>query len=447
MHRAQGVGAQRHRASSTVPAQTSTHTRPRRPSPSRSSTRARPPRQGDLHQTRVRRRRLRCPQRVERRQRLGPAGAPELWRHGRPGHRGPLRRRSPGSTPRPGHERRQGSGASAAAEADDAGAVGAQADGQRRALRTPAHHVLAAPEHPHGLAAFRRPGPGHERAPGCGACRRRHRRWPAATRDPAGAAPAGIGLDVGRLDPGRLQGQGPLARPVRRRDATGARCCCGPAPARSPARPARKPGAVGASAPSWTRAPAGRRSSAKPARPRTTSGPESWKSGPSIWARQAARSGIARHVDGRRAPSWSDVERPAAASTMDCHPVQRQRWARSAASTSRRDGGAPGACSSAARRMTMPGVQKPHWLAPWRRRRRPSGLAARRRQSLERGDLPPGDAAHRGDAGDTGRVVDPDGAAATLTLRATAVLDGAAAEFLAQRVEEEMPSATATSRR
>jgi hypothetical protein len=42
-------------------------------------------------------------------------------------------------------------------------------------------------------------------------------------------------------------------------------------------------------------------------------------------------------------------------------------------------------------------------------------------------------------AGDAGRPVDPDRATSALTLRAAAVLDGAAAEFLSQRIEKADP--------
>ena len=66
-------------------------------------------------------------------------------------------------------------------------------------------------------------------------------------------------------------------------------------------------------------------------------------------------------------------------------------------------------------------------------------LAQLLRRSLEGGDLTPGDAADGRHAGDAGRPVDPHRAASALTLRAAAVLDGAAAEFLAQRVQEADP--------
>ena len=183
----------------------------------------------------------------------------------------------------------------------------------------------------------------------------------------------------------------------------------------------------------------GAESSAKPPPPRTTSGPELWKAGPSTWARHAASTGFRGSPAGRAAaPSTPSALH--AASTIDCQPVQRHRWARRAASTSRRVGGLPAAApSSAASRRTMPGVQKPHWLAPCCDEGRGPAVAQRRRRSLERGDVAAGDAAHGGDAGDAGRPVDPHGAAPALALGAAAVLDRAAAELLAQRVQEGDP--------
>ena len=66
-------------------------------------------------------------------------------------------------------------------------------------------------------------------------------------------------------------------------------------------------------------------------------------------------------------------------------------------------------------------------------------VAQLRRSSLEGGDLASGDAADGRDAGDAGRPVDPHGAASALALWAAAVLHRAAAELLAQRVQEADP--------
>ena len=125
------------------------------------------------------------------------------------------------------------------------------------------------------------------------------------------------------------------------------------------------PAGIVSAAPSCTSAPSGAESSAKPAPPSTTSGPELWKAGPSIWARHEARNG-SRAGAGSPVPGCSAVSRPRAAhaaSTMDCQPVQRHRCASRADSTPWRvTGRLP--CSRAARRSRIPGVQKPHWLAP-----------------------------------------------------------------------------------
>ena len=207
-----------------------------------------------------------------------------------------------------------------------------------------------------------------------------------------------------------------------------------------PPRAARSPAASGASAPSCTSAPGGAVSSAKPPPPRTTSGPEVWKAGPSTWARQAASTGFrGSPAGGSGAPSTP--ERAAgglhdglptrAAAQVGAQAPPRCRGAR----------GRPPAPppSSAARRITMPGVQKPHWLAPCATKasaqRSRSSAGAPSRVVTRRS----GDAADGRDAGDPGRPVDPHGAAPALALRAAAVLDGAAAELLAQRVEEGDP--------
>ena len=63
------------------------------------------------------------------------------------------------------------------------------------------------------------------------------------------------------------------------------------------------------------------------------------------------------------------------------------------------------------------------------------------RRPFEGGHTTAGHAADRRDAGDTWRVVHPHGAASALPLGAAAVLDGAAPELLAQRIEEGDPVA------
>ena len=110
-----------------------------------------------------------------------------------------------------------------------------------------------------------------------------------------------------------------------------------------------------------TRASGGLPSSAKPASPSTTDGPTRWATPPSIPARTEARSRSrwGRGTVGSPAPKPSTR---AAASSMVCQPVHRHRWATRAWSTLPVGTGAPPA--RAARRITMPGVQKPHWLPP-----------------------------------------------------------------------------------
>ncbi len=249
---------------------------------------------------------------------------------------------------------------------------------------------------------------------------RRARRRPAPPRSSAGSAPTRRG------------------RP--RPDATAARCCCGPGPAgpgprraqarrerrrRRPAGPGRPP------------APSRRRSHRRRG-PRRR--PSSGRPGPRPGPATRPAPGCVRRLPAR-SMARVDAERAApAASTIDCHPVQRQRWASRADSTSRRVGRAPRRpASSAARRMTMPGVQKPHWLAPRAHEGGGPAGAQLRGESLEGRHLTARDPTDRRDAGDTGRAVDPDRAAPALALGAAAVLDGAAAELLAQRVEQRDP--------
>ncbi len=119
-----------------------------------------------------------------------------------------------------------------------------------------------------------------------------------------------------------------------------------------------------------TRASDGLPSSANPASPSTTAGPTRWGTPPS----RVARAEAASRSRSSPAPVADDGPRTRpAASTMVCHPVQRQRWARSAWSILSSGTGAVSdapepdgrrAGSRAASRITIPGVQKPHWLPP-----------------------------------------------------------------------------------
>ncbi len=200
---------------------------------------------------------------------------------------------------------------------------------------------------------------------GTGLCRLPPNAPPLAERRggrPARTAPAGVRLDVGRLDPARLQRQRPVALGRRHRDGTTPPCCCVPAPARCP------PGRCGSREPASPRHPAAR---ARPVgrrrrrsrrlrgrRRRPRSGRPDLRPGR---ARRRAAGHATRSRDGRTPVAASTPSAWHAASTMDCHPVQRQRWARRLASMSRRARAPSDAgTSSDARRMTMPGVQKPH---------------------------------------------------------------------------------------
>ena len=248
VHRAERVGAQRHRARGSR--------RPRR----------RPRRGRAPPSSEVRARRWRCPRRA--RVHLGPGPCPPVRappprRGARPAPR-PSRRRAarapPGgpatstsSTSTPGQHAR--AGAPPAARGRPSPACGRR--GRRRCRRdagrwpaagawgraAPRPRAATAPGRPR---PSRRPAPG--RGPGTGLRRLPPKAPPLASGEagrPAGPAPAGVGLDVGRLDPGGLQRERPLARGQRRPDGTGAPCCCGPGRGRAPARAARTDGASG----------------------------------------------------------------------------------------------------------------------------------------------------------------------------------------------------------
>ena len=184
-------------------------------------------------------------------------------------------------------------------------------------------------------------------------------------RGAAGPAPAGVRLDVGGFDPGRLQRDRPVARRARSTGCDSGHGAVAALDASAAGAGGPDPGARGASAPSWTSAPGGAESSAKPPPPRTTPVPELWKAGPSTWDRQAASTGFAgrpsaerprarrRRARRRRPRRWTATR--CSGTGGPAEPPRRRG----------REGGRPARpSSSAARRITMPGVQKPHWLAP-----------------------------------------------------------------------------------
>ncbi len=144
-----------------------------------------------------------------------------------------------------------------------------------------------------------------------------------------------------------------------------------------------------------------------------------------------------QRVAGRRRPRRGRALRAtrAAASTMLCQPVQRHRWANSAVRTESASDLA-GFPDRAASRIRIPGVQKPHWLAP-------ASTNASTQRERSAGSRPstvvtdrPCDPSGRGHTGHPRGTVDPHGAAAALTLGAAAVLDRPAREAVAQDVEQ-----------
>ncbi len=95
-------------------------------------------------------------------------------------------------------------------------------------------------------------------------------------------------------------------------------------------------------------------SAANPAWPVVTSMPTRCGYRPSIVARCPAADQSRRRGNGASSSA-------SAASMIVCHPVQRHRWARSAWRTL---GSVRCSTGIAAKRRMIPGVQKPHWLAP-----------------------------------------------------------------------------------
>ncbi len=141
------------------------------------------------------------------------------------------------------------------------------------------------------------------------------------------------------------------------------------------------------------------------------------------------------------APSTPNAGTPSAvhpASTMDCHPVQRQRWASSADST---------ACRVTALFRVLEGSQ-PHENP----RGAEAALARSGReegadpagfeiglQALDGGDSSTGDPTDGGDARHAGGAVHPDRAAPALALGTASVLDRTAPQLFPERVKKGRP--------
>ncbi len=209
-------------------------------------------------------------------------------------------------------------------------------------------------------------------------------------------------------------------------------------PRASPRPATRRPRSRRPNAAPRPSASSGAVSSAKPARPSTTSVPTRCAAPPSSVARAARRLQVPIRVGRMLEASGSSSRTMRAASSMVCQPVHRQRWARSARSTDLRcaaSGELPER-PAAASRMTIPGVQNPHWLPPEARRASAHAVAILVGKPFEGGHLAAADPSKRGHAGHPGDAVDPDRAAAALALGAAAVLHRAEPEPLAQQVEQ-----------
>ena len=318
---------------------------------------------------------------------LGPAGAADGRRRGRARARRPPRRTSPGAT-RPRSRRR---------------CPGCGRPGSRRSRRA------ARPPRPAAASGrgARRPRGAHSTRTGR-PCASASARAAAGTGEAqlaaegpavgeragglaAGRAPRRVGLEVGRLDPGRAQRQVPR----RRRDVDRPRQRGRAAPALHLAR--RRPGRRAGSPP--TAQPAG----ARRARPRGRRAARRVVGEPPIPERHLGADPLGRPAFERRphrAPSAGPRRRPRRRATgargrPPTAPTgggggrrrrRRRPAARAGLDRGVDDGPPPGAAAqvgdqragdvgcasagrvgrSAARRTMIPGVQNPHWLAPWR---------------------------------------------------------------------------------
>ncbi len=104
--------------------------------------------------------------------------------------------------------------------------------------------------------------------------------------------------------------------------------------------------------------PAGAPSAPNAKPPRTLADTDCCRPPVSMLARRAAASGSRTGTSVGGAATW------AAASRMVCQPVQRHRCAASALSTVVRSDRSAPRRTWPTKRHTMPGVQKPHWVAP-----------------------------------------------------------------------------------
>ena len=209
--------------------------------------------------------------------------------------------------------------------------------------------------------------PGRRR--GCAACPRRHRRWPEGTPARHRAGTSWRRAPGTPAPPRSSAASAPTPRREPPRGGRAAPCCCDPAP--SPRRPGPRQtgGRQVCAAPSWTSArsgPSRRRSLRHRGRRRgPSSGRPALRSGPATRPaagrrpRPARRSGMARagpaSLDAEGGAAGFDDRLPAGAAAEMRQQGRLDRLARRPVGSR---------CSSAARRSRMPGVQKPHWLAP-----------------------------------------------------------------------------------
>ena len=230
-------------------------------------------------------------------------------------------------------------------------------------------------------------------------------------------APRRIGFEVGGFDPGGAQRR----RPVAGGHASGGRAstvvrrpCTLPAAARASARvsPTAHPPVPSGTA---TRASRGAVSSAnRPARARRPVPPagaplprSSARAVAASRSRRARPAGSVGDVPGieDRAPAGAPAEVGEKALLHRRVIVRRVPFARSPSS-----------------RQMMPGVQKPHWLAPVAQKASAHRARSSSGEPVDGRDRPPRDPAHGGHARDPGLAVHQHGAATALTLRAAPVL-------------------------
>ncbi len=266
-------------------------------------------------------------------------------------------------------------------------------------------------------------------------------------RPAARPAPAGVGLHVGRLDPGRLEREGPAACGDRHRGGQRHRAVASLDPAGGgPGRPeVRGQRGVGAE---LHRGPRRRAVVGEAAAAQHDVGARVLEGGtlelgpPGGQQRIAGRAGHCRRRQARR-PGRAPARPPRGSTANPCsgtggpaaHPRRRAAThATTRAGDDERGRGRGrlerGQAQHDARRA------EPALAGPGGHEGVGPAVPLCRGHPLDRGHLPPGHPAHRGHAGHPGQPVDPDGATAALALRATAVLDRTAAEVLAQRVEE-----------